>query len=189
MKSSDIQSFNKIYHDYYKRLLNFACTYTQDFQMAEDFTTEAFMSYWENKDKLEPDSNIPAYLLTTIKHKCLNFLQRKALQLKIMNEMFDDENWKLHTNIITLKACEPEDLFVNDVKKIIKETLNTLPQKTHDIFVLSRFKDKTYKEIASIFNMTSKGVEFHISKAVELLRKNLKDYLILIISFLFWKSS
>lgn len=185
MKPSDIQSFNQVYHDYYKRLLTFACTYTHDTQIAEDFTTEAFMSYWENKDKLEADSNIPAYLLTIIKNKCLNFLQRKTLQHKVLDEMFDDENWKFHANIITLKACEPEELFVKDVKRIIKETLNALPQKTHDIFVLSRFKDKTYKEIASIFHMTTKGVEFHISKAVELLRKNLKDYLTFFIN-IFW---
>jgi RNA polymerase sigma-70 factor (ECF subfamily) len=176
-KSPDIQEFNQLYHDYYKRLLNFACTYTQDIQLAEDFTTEAFVSYWENRDQLTPDSNIPAYLLTIIKHKCLNYLQRKTLQNKVLDEIFNDANWKLHTRIITLEACEPENLFVSDVKKIIRETLDTLPPKTHDIFILSRFKEKTYKEIASIFHITTKGVEFHIAKAVDVLRKNLKDYL------------
>ncbi len=184
---SDIQAFNQLYHDYYKRLLNFAKTYTQDLQVAEDFTTEAFMNYWENKDKLLPNSNIPAYILTIIKHKCLNYLQRKTLQERVVDEMFDDINWKLHTSIITLKACEPDNLFVDDVKKIIKETLNSLPAKTHDIFVLSRFKDKTYKEIASKFDISTKGVEFHIAKAVDILRRNLKDYLVLILGYLFFE--
>lgn len=181
----EIQVFNQLYHDYYKRLVHFAKTYTQDLQTAEDFTIEAFMNYWENKENLSPDSNIPAYLLTIIKNRCLNYLRDKSLHSRILNEIHEDFSWKLNTQIYTLEACNPEDLFIADVQKIIKETLDTLPQRTHDIFVLSRFKDKTYKEIAAIFHITSKGVEFHISKAVESLRKNLKDYLVLIFGYFF----
>ena len=44
--------------------------------VAEDIAIASLMYYWENRGKLAADSNVPAYILTVIKHKCLNYLQR-----------------------------------------------------------------------------------------------------------------
>jgi len=48
--------------------------------------------------------------------------------------------------------------------------------ETRKIFHLSRFENKTRKEIAEYMNMTPKGVEYHIGKALVALRRKLKDY-------------
>ena len=49
---------------------------------------------------------------------------------------------------------------------------------------MSRFENKTVKEIADETNLTIKGVEYHITKALKALRINLKDYLPLFYFFL-----
>lgn len=185
-KSLDTQSFNKLYHDYYNQLSNFAYTYLRDIEAAEDFTTEAFVAYWEVKEHLSPGTNAPAYLLTIIKNKCLNHLQRKSIQNKVYEEIAGTYNRKLNSLVLTYEVCDPDELFVSDVQRIIQKTLDTLPRKTKEIFSLSRFEDKTYKEIATLFHMTPKGVEFHIAKATGLLRKNLKDYLTSIVALFFF---
>ena len=49
-------------------------SYVRDRTIAEDFVMESFMYYWEHKETLTKDSNIPAYILVTIKNKALNYL-------------------------------------------------------------------------------------------------------------------
>jgi len=46
----------------------------------------------------------------------------------------------LSLSINTLQACDPEFLFSEEMEKIIAETLQSLPKKTRQIFVLNRFE-------------------------------------------------
>ena len=51
------------------------------------------------------------------------------------------------------------------------------------MFILSRYDQLSNKEIASKLGISIKGVEFHISKALKLLRERLRDYLIALLIF------
>ncbi|MPN35427.1 hypothetical protein SDC9_182925 [bioreactor metagenome] len=56
-------------------------------------------------------------------------------------------------------------------------TLAELSPQTRKIFVLSRYENYSNKEIAAELNISVKSIEYHITKALNLFRKNLKDYL------------
>ncbi len=60
------------------------------------------------------------------------------------------------------------------MQELIQQTLDKLPERTRKIFILSRYENKSYKEIAALMNMTTKGVDFHICKALKALQINLK---------------
>ena len=86
--------------------------------------------------------------------------------------------------ITTLEACDPEELFSSEAQRLIDETLESLPEKTRTIFIMSRYENKTHKEIAEHLGLSTKSIEFHISKALGVLRKRLKDYLPFFLIFL-----
>jgi len=174
---SDLETFNQLFSQYRGRFVRFACTYVRDLSVAEDFTMEAFVYYWEHRHQLTPGSNVPAYLLTIIKHKCLNHLEHQQVEANVAEQMREHAAWALHTRIATLQACEPEELFSADAQAIVRKTLRALPVQSRRIFIMSRYRNKTHKEIASAFHISVKGVEFHIGKALKALRHNLKDYL------------
>ena len=71
----------------------------------------------------------------------------------------------LRTRISTLEACNPEELFSEEARRLVNETLDRLPEKTRAIFIRSRFDGKSYKEIAAEMDVTVKSVEFEVSKA------------------------
>lgn len=56
-----------------------------------------------------------------------------------------------------------------------------LPEQTRRIFIMSRYENKPYKEIAETLGMTTKGVEYHIAQALKKLHVNLKDYIPLLV--------
>ena len=78
-----------------------------------------------------------------------------------------------------------EDLLtVETIQNAIETGIYQLPDKTQAVFRLSRFEEKSHKEIALALDLSEKSVEYHITQALKFLRVYLKDYL-LIILFLF----
>lgn len=174
---SDIKHFNTLFNEYYKRFILFAIGYVKEVETAEDFVSEAFTAYWENRENLLPDTNPQAYILAIIKNKCLNHLQHQQVHFRVTAELKEHAEWLRQTKISTLEACDPDFLFSVELQQIIDETLKKLPQKTRQVFSLSRNKGYTYKEIAERTNLNQKAIEFHISKALHQLRISLADFI------------
>ena len=85
-----------------------------------------------------------------------------------------------------LEACNPNEIFLEEIQEIIHHTMSTLSKQTYQIFMLSRFEHKSNKEIAEVMRITVKNVEYHISKALKVLRIALKDYLPLFYFFFYY---
>ncbi|MDR1981218.1 MAG: RNA polymerase sigma-70 factor [Tannerellaceae bacterium] len=174
--TSELNILKRLLEEYQGRLVRFAYSYVRDWGVAEDFTLEAFMYYWENRRTLTPGTNAPAYILTIVKHKCLNYLEHLQVKEGVAEKLRNHAAWELQMRIATLEACEPNELFTSDMQEIVRKTLAGLPAQTRRIFSMSRYENKSHKEIAAQCGMSVKGVEFHIAKALKILRQNLKDY-------------
>lgn len=125
----DLKQFNQFYNEKQGGFKRFAASYVHDEMTAEDVVSEVFAHYWDNRHILSEDANVAAYVLTVVKHKCLDYLRHH------------------------------------------------LPEQTRRIFEMSRYENLSYKEIALRLNISTKGVEFHITKALKVLRVALRDYL------------
>jgi RNA polymerase sigma-70 factor (ECF subfamily) len=174
--NDDIIILNELYKNYHERFLRFARTYVSVKEVAEDIVMESFMCYWENRRKLPPDSNVPAYICTLIKNRCLNYLHRLRTREEIEKYLTNLQTWELNLQIATLEACNPERIFSEEVQRLVKESLTLLPEKTYEIFLRSRYLDQSHKEIAESLGLSVKSVEYHITKALKLLKAALRDY-------------
>lgn len=175
-KSSDLYDFNRIYSEYRSRFIRFACSYVREVSAAEDIANDAFLSFLENRQNIDPESNIPAYILTIVKNKCLDYLRSKETENRALSTLHELRLWEIRINITSLESCNPEKLFSSEVKEIIDTTLSALPAKTLEVYHLSRNDNKSHKEIADLLQISTKGVEYHITKALAKLKENLKDY-------------
>lgn len=176
-EKADIKRFNNIFVTHRDRYIRFAYSYTYNQETAEDLVTESLMYYWENRHRLEEVKDIPLYILVTLKNKCLDYLQRERTWNNIAENLLSNKEWELQMRISSLEACEPEILFSNEVQELVNQALAKLPEKSRHIFIMSRYEGKNYQTIAKETNLSVKSIEFHISKALNLLRKELKDYL------------
>ncbi|WP_163270887.1 RNA polymerase sigma-70 factor [Dysgonomonas sp. 511] len=182
-----MHQFTELFQNYYHKFVHFANSYLEDEAAAEDIVMDSFMYYWENKAAAGSIDNPQAYLLSTIKNKCLNALRAKKVRLKA-NDNIRDYNYRLlEASIFTLEACNPTELFSEEVAQMVDEAINSLPQQTKRIFVKSRFQGMSYKEIAEEMNTSVKNVEKHMTKALKILRVALKDYIPAILFLMFFK--
>ncbi|MDR3268936.1 MAG: RNA polymerase sigma-70 factor [Tannerella sp.] len=176
MEASDIQLFNALYKDYKDRFIHFAKTYVYRYEVAEDIVMESLMDYWENRATLREGSHIPTYVLTIIKNKCLNYLQRLHTWQDIEAHLAQVEAWELEVQISTLEACDPHRLFSAEIQEIIDKTMLTMPEQTQEIFTRSKYHKQSHKEIADALGISDKSVEYHLNKSLKVLRVALGDY-------------
>ena len=182
--NQDLKSFNLLFEKYFQRFVYFAFSYVKEMKVAEDIAMEAFMSYWENRDKLTPDTNPPAYILTIIKNKSISHLRHLQTHHQVTDKLTEHHAWKLNIQISTLEACNPEEIFSSEIQTIVHEVLKKLPDRTVEVFKLSRFEKLPHKVIAERLQITTKSVEFHITKVLKIMRTALKDYHLSIIIFI-----
>lgn len=176
----DILEFNRLFNLYQARMVRFAYGYVKETALAEDFVMEAFTTFWQKRKELMDHTKPQAYVLTIVKNKCLNHLQHLQVRQRVEQNISQNLQWSLNARISTLEACDPNLLFSKEVQQILDQTLVRLPDRTREIFIMSRSKGYSYKEIAAELNISVKTVEFHISKALEQLRIALKDFVYLL---------
>ena len=185
MSNVIVNSFNEIYTSYYKKSFFFAKSYVHDDLAAEDIASDSLIKLWE-KLKTEKIDYIEPLLLTILKNKALDYLKHEEVKRTAFESMADWHQQELSIRISTLESCDPNEIFSDEVESIIRETLKLLPEQTRQIFLLSRFENKSNKEIAEQMGISIKGVEYHISKALKALRITLKDYLPLSYFFFYY---
>ena len=152
--ASEIKAFNKLFAEYHGLFVRFANTYLQDEAAAEDIAVEGIMYYWENRHSLSSDSNIPAYILEAIKHKCLNFLRHLRVREDVEQRIQEHQQRVNSLRIATLEACDPQEIFSSEAGRLVDEALAMMSDKTRRIFIMSRYENKTYPEIAAHFSLT-----------------------------------
>lgn len=178
LSNDDRNSFKSIFHEYYQPLWHLSQYYLEDKDEAKEVVQDAFLKLWEIRHDLNPNSNLRNFLFTLVKNNCLNNLKRKQILLKHHEKI----RWiEMRYQYESLARMGDDYLEINELKDKIDVAIQQLPEHCRIIFEMSRFEDLKNREIAEKLNVTQKTVEAHLTKALKILRKELKDYLPIII--------
>lgn len=169
-------AFDEIYAEYYHRCFLFAKSYLHNEALSKDIASEAMIALWTTL-KTEKVDNVRAFLMTVVKNHSINYLRNEHFRMEARENLLNDELYELDFRISSLDACNPTAIFSEEINRIVHQTLDALPLQTQHVFKMSRYENKSIKEIAEILHITVKGVDYHMSKALKALRANLKDYL------------
>ena len=76
-----------------------------------------------------------------------------------------------------LEQLDTSEVTFKEMETIIKNTLDSLPPRCREVFVLSRYEGKKNREIADHCEISIKAVEAQITNALNIFRLSLKDFL------------
>ena len=175
----DLQAFLK---DNYSRARRFVRSYVTDADAAEDIVSEGILAFWRKREEIREDT-AQAYLFTILRNKALDHLRKERACRMVSLSAEGQDLLDLDLRISSLNETTPDKIFSKEISRIFRETVQSLPEQTREIFETHRFGEKTYAEVARIFDMTDKGVEYHIHKALKALRAALKDYFPVVMMF------
>jgi RNA polymerase sigma-70 factor, ECF subfamily len=152
----------------------------KDFETAKEIVQDAFISMWVKRETIDMQRPVKSYLTMVIHNKCTNYLRNNR---KFDQYILDTEN------LLDVPEYESSDSLVADELKIkIDSAISELPEKCREIFVLNRYENLKYQEIADKLQISVKTVETQMSKALQHMRIRLSEFisvfLVLVGSFL-----
>ena len=168
--------FEAVYTQYYARFVIIARRYVRDVVVAEDIVMESFASFWENRERIALETNLPAYVATSVRNNCLNWLNAQTLHLAKLHDIHSLQTRNIVASIRSLNACDLQRLFTDEIRAIVEREMHTMPQVTRQVFELSRFCGKTYAEIAEALGISQRRVTSEMQRALAIMRNALKDY-------------
>lgn len=192
MKKNEGNAFKFIFKKYYNRLLGYAMRFVQDRETAEDIIQEVFMSFWEKRQLLKSIS-LSSLLFCMVRNASLNYLKQKVLVDKFPIEYIENIDGEERLYSLDFSLSADEETLYEELRRQIQEALSVLPERSREVFLLSRFNGLKNKEIASKLGISTTAVEKHISKSLKRISSYLKDnvnyndYIIIISIFLFTK--
>ena len=164
LKNGDEKAFTEIYNSYWPKLLAIGYHFTKDKQMAEDVVHDVMLSLWQRKNEVSIES-LDAYLATAVKFAVFKMLAKSKRRDEIMDSIPSESS----TNNIEQQL---DAKFLEDYTNGIIEQM---PEKTRLVFELSRHHSGSNKEIAQKVNLSGKSVEYHLTKALKLLREKIRQ--------------
>ena len=168
--------FEQIVREYWPRMFKFALIYTQNNETSQELVQDTFLVLWNNRAILKDNTNLITYLMVVLRNKCLNLLEQTRIRQLYIEEI-DDETIYQRANLYVLQDEASQIVESEDLHKAIERALSKLPDKTREIFMLSRYDGLKNQQIAETKNISQKTVEYHISKALQILKEELpQDY-------------
>lgn len=168
--------FEQLFRDHFTGLCFFARKYTGDLESARDIVHQVFIRVWENRDTFDWEKPAKAYLFSAVYKRSLNHLRD--------NRKFEHGRNPESNDWVPDTAGYDNLLETAELEAAINCALHKLPAKCREIFEKSRYEGKKYREIAEELQLSVKTVESHMSKALSLLREDLKAYLSVLLIFL-----
>jgi len=171
----DEEAFRLLFYNFFPPLCVFAARYIPDKETCEDIVQEVFLKIWKNRKRLEINTSARNFLVTAVKNSCIDHQRKRDTE----------ENYRTYQSLLNHQMMTSDDIYtIRELEEMIHESLNKLPDNIRLVFEMNRFEGKTYSEIASQLNISVKTVEAYMSKALKILRVELKDYLPFVILFL-----
>jgi RNA polymerase sigma-70 factor, ECF subfamily len=169
LKSGDPDSFSDIFSVFYKDMVCFAYSFTHDLHAAEDIVQDTFVKLWEDHEKLNVTVSLKSILLKTIQNKCIDWHRHKKIVNNHSDYIIDNSPlYEYDTDNYVLRS---------ELEGMIEKAIENLPEKVKEAFEMNRVEGLKYQEIAIKLNVSIRTIEVRISKALELLRKSLIEFL------------
>ncbi|MGB0524403.1 MAG: RNA polymerase sigma-70 factor [Flammeovirgaceae bacterium] len=166
VKEGDQAAWDYIARTYYQPLFGYVMSMVRERESAEELVQDVFVNFWAKREKINITASLKAYLYRAARNHTLNFIKRRNFELNYQRSLA--ERLTHHHN-------DTEQAFhYSELEKRLYNSIEALPEKRKEIFMMSRFEDLTYKEIAATLDIPVRQVHYQIGLALKELRSKLK---------------
>lgn len=167
-KRGDERAFRVLFDKYKRRMVNYARRFVSSEQRAEDVAQEVFLRLYRARESYEPRTKFRTFLYHIATNTCLNHVRKRDWLVK------EDEEGESATDRIEDTAfARPEEALAGEqLRVLVQKAVADLPEGQRTAFLLLRFEDLSYEEIATVMESSVAAVKALLNRAkVELMKK------------------
>lgn len=164
-KNGDVKAYETLFFRYYESLFKYVNCSIKNNMLAEELVMDVMMRVWKNGTQITTPPGFKAYLLRSIKNAVANHYRTTLPLIVSIDALPENESWS------SVADFADERLGHHEVEEKYSLALSSLSEKKREVFLLSREKKLTYKEIAHRLDISVNTVENYMSASIAELRK------------------
>jgi RNA polymerase sigma-70 factor (ECF subfamily) len=180
-KDGDTEAFDRLFVKHTRGIVNFAYRFVRNREIAEELAQEVFLKVYENAAGYRIQARFTSWLYKIATNVCLNEIRKPQFRVPhqsmhaSLSDDGNDEDRKLEFGT----AAAPDKIFEQkDLSRIIGQALQQIPEKQRIAFILNKYQELSYSEVADVMDSSEKAVKSLIHRAKEALAERLKPFTI-----------
>lgn len=176
IKQGDKFAFKLLYETFSPLIFDLSYKILKDREAAEEIVQDCFLRVWINREQIDLEKNIWAFIYLSAKRLCFNRLR----DFRIANRYLNQIDFEPINDI-------EQKIDVKDLERRLQRSINNLPEQQKKALNLSRVAGYSHNQIAQEMGISPNTVKNHISQALKSLRKSLVqancDYILFLLIF------
>jgi RNA polymerase sigma factor (sigma-70 family) len=175
--ASDKEAIQQLVDNYQENVIKTAFYFVANMEDAEDLSQEVFLEIIKSVGRFKRKSSLSTWIYRVTVNKSLDHLrkQKRRAHIHRIESFFMAPN-----NGPGIYQAEPGGRDTtnddNERRQILDKAVNSLPENQKIAFILSKYDDLSYKEIADVMNLSLSSVESLIHRAKLKLQNKLVNY-------------
>jgi RNA polymerase sigma-70 factor (ECF subfamily) len=182
LQRGDGAALDRLIEEWKRPLTRFAFRYVQNSADAHDLVAETFVKLYQRRLALRPETNLSAWLFTTLTNLCHNHhrwrRRHPTVPLDPPDEGRDAAGRRSPASVqLADGGPGPDALLAQDESlAAVQRAIDELPHELKATILLHHYEHLSYREIAGITGCSERGVETRLYRARQLLRKGLAGF-------------
>jgi len=165
LKEGDENTFRLVFDEYHKRVYAYIFKKTGSAYMAEETMQLTFVKLWRYRRSLTAGHSVSTHVFRIASTTMIDLIRSEKTQKSVVAAIRDQTD--------TAASDAGFQVEENELKRQVQVIVQRMPEMQKKVFEMSRFEEKTHREIAGSLSISVKTVETHISRALKFLRQNL----------------
>ncbi|ACU59216.1 RNA polymerase sigma-70 factor [Chitinophaga pinensis] len=157
--------FGQLFEANREKVYRFAFKLTDDRQRAEEVTQQCFIKLWENIHKVHKDQDVFPLLFVFVKHIVIDETRKLYRERKSLSQ--------LSSNQVSSDRGDEDTLMRKEFTEQVHKLIEQMPEQRRNIYLLSRDKGKSHKEIADQLSLSPTTVRNHLNLALQYIRREM----------------
>jgi RNA polymerase sigma-70 factor (ECF subfamily) len=164
LRDGDQVAFRQVFDEYHSRVYAYIHKKTDSSYLAEETMQLTFVKLWNYRQSLKPELSLFTQIFRIASTTMIDLVRSEEKKRFAFQSIKKQADFRLDP----LQSIEE-----NELKKKVNVLVRQMPTMQKKVFEMSRFEEKSYREIALALSISIKTVETHISRALKFLRQNL----------------
>lgn len=161
-KNGDTDAFDAIYASYYKPVYYYINRLVNDKTLADDLTQETLIKVLGGLKDADEEKNLSPWVFRIAHNTCVDYHRKNRVNFELIDNI----------NCYDTESNSPEYSLLNREKQeMIKKAFNSIKKKYKTPLLLRDFRNLSYKEIASVLELSESTVKTLISRARQQFQK------------------
>jgi RNA polymerase sigma-70 factor (ECF subfamily) len=158
-----------IFRNYHSLLCSHAVRYVSSKEIAEDIVSDILFEFQSKGVYNSVTTSYRAYLFTSVRNRAYDYVKK---EMNRGNTVIENA-----MSVAGQHSEQPDSITqFDELHHLIERTINSMPLKRKQVYVMHRFESKKSKEIAEEMKISQRTIEAHLYMAIKQIQSALKEH-------------